>query len=64
MCLTLLETRHNFEVHFPPGEWPFDGIRCHRRNGDAAALSTLLERMERVWMESYPGAPRYPCAAE
>ena len=56
MCLRLLETRRHFEVHFPAGDWPYDGIRVSRANGDTAALSTLLERMERAWMESYPCA--------
>lgn len=55
MCGRLDEDRYNFTIVYPAGDFAVDGVRVVR---SAAGLRQALERMERHWVESYPGHRR------
>jgi hypothetical protein len=55
MCLHLRDERPHFVVIYPAGNFPVDGLRVPR---SAQGLGLALERMERDWMESFPGYPK------
>ena len=54
MCGRMKEDAGRITVLFPCGDFPVDGLTIQSSGGKVAALQVLLERMEQVWMESYP----------
>lgn len=54
MCAKFTDDIGNYTVIFPNGDFPVDGVRVSKRMGHAKALHTLIDRIESIWMESYP----------
>lgn len=54
MCLWLAEDPRYFQVIFPDGDFPVDGLRASKSDGKTSALKKLLTEMERIWLASYP----------
>lgn len=54
MCLRLEDAGGHYLVVFPVGDFPVHGVRVSKGMGKAKALNTMLDRIERIWLESYP----------
>lgn len=53
MCGALKDEGSKVIIVYPAGDFPVDGLRVER---SAAGLVAALQRMERHWTESFPGA--------
>lgn len=63
MCAKFEDDGCAFIVTYPAGEFGvvYGGVRVHHRDlvgGKAKSLTNLLSRMERDWLNSFPGAKR------
>lgn len=60
MCAKFEDDGCAFIVTYPAGEFGvvYGGVRAHHRDSKAKALTNLLSRMERDWLNSFPGAKR------
>lgn len=55
MCLRLEDSPQSATVFFPAGDFPTHGIRASYGAGKAVGLQRMLDAMERIWLESFPG---------
>ena len=58
MCARYHDDGQSIHITYPAGDWPagIDGIRgCYAIEGKAKVLSLLVARMERDWLDSFPG---------
>lgn len=54
MCGLFEETETHYTVHFPAGFYP-QAARAEKGKKKSLALQRLLDAMNRVWDENYPG---------